>query len=57
VGKLNTRVGKLKKIFGASRRIFSKNICQPWPESVPAPLLAMQMTTAESRTRDLSIAP
>jgi len=31
-------VGKLKKFFGASRRIFSKNLCSPWPESVPAPL-------------------
>jgi len=32
VGKLKTRVGKL------SRRIFSKNLYPPWPESVPAPL-------------------
>ena len=38
VGKLNTRVGKFKKFFGASRRIFSKNLCPPWPETVPAPL-------------------
>ena len=38
VGKLKTRVGKLKKIAGASRRIFSKDLCPPWPESVPAPL-------------------
>jgi len=32
LGKLKTRVGKLK------RRIFSKNLCPPWPETVPAPM-------------------
>ena len=37
VRKLKTRVGKLKKI-GALRRIFSKNVCSPWSETVPAPL-------------------
>jgi len=32
-------VGKLKKkFFGALRRIFSKTLCPPWPETVPAPL-------------------
>jgi len=38
VGKLKTSVGKLKNFFGASRRIFSKNLCPPWPETMPAPL-------------------
>jgi len=41
VGKLKTRVGKQNKFFGTLRRIFSKNLCPPWPESVPAPLLKM----------------
>ena len=35
---IKSRVGKLKIFFGASRRIFSKNVCPPWPETVPAPL-------------------
>ena len=36
VGKLKAGVGKLKN-FRASRGIFFKNVCPPWPETMPVP--------------------
>jgi len=40
-------MGKLKKFFGASRRIFSKNLCPPWPESVPAHVFILLRITKQ----------
>jgi len=35
------RVDKRKKFFGASHRICQTNVCPPWPETLPAPLLTL----------------
>ena len=38
-GKLKTKVGKHKTISAFGDEHFSKNVCSPWPESMPAPRL------------------
>jgi len=40
-GQTENQGGQTKNFFGASRRIFSKNLCPPWPETVPAPLVCV----------------
>jgi len=39
---IKSRRGKLKKI-DAFRRIFSQNVCPPWPETVPAPVIVLHI--------------
>jgi len=41
VGKLKIKVGKLKTILAFGDELFSKNVCSPWPETVPVPLRVM----------------
>jgi len=41
VGKMKTRVGK-RKIFSALRaKFYQANVCPPWPETLPAPLVQL----------------
>ena len=50
VGKLKTRVGKLKKNFRRfAPNFLSKNVCPPWPETVPAPLIGRLTSDLEVR--------
>ena len=57
VGKLKTRVGKLKKNFRRfAPNFLSKNVCPPWPETVPAPLAEAFMSASSNHFAILFLA-